>query len=147
MHATVGIQCKHTFAHRSLAAKEVAMSFLVPLCFAVMTAAGSNIGMLIQSVDQDNAKVICLLAMFVCVICCTTIVCLAYWLLPQLIPRKTDEATDDLIDQFIEFKNAIYERLDEETLTEPQEELSEDVKKAFKEEVKEDLKEEKVKEL
>jgi hypothetical protein len=90
------------------------MSFLLALSFALITAAGSNIGMIVQSIDKDTAKVVCLLAMFVCIICCTVTISLVYWILPQLAPRKTDDATDELIDQFIEFKNAVYDRLEAE---------------------------------
>jgi hypothetical protein len=105
------------------------MSFIIPLSFALITAAGSNIGMIIQIVNKENFAVsICLISMFICVICLTTIACLIYWILPQITPRKTDPQTDDLIDQFIEFKNAIYDRLKEEEFKECEDTCAEKVK-------------------
>jgi len=90
------------------------MSFIMPLSFALITAAGSNIGMILTSFDKDSAVIVCLVAMFVCVISMTFTVCLVYWLLPQITPRKKDDATEELIDQFIDFKNGVYDRIEEE---------------------------------
>ena len=90
--------------------------FVFPLLFAIITAAGSNLGVLLTITDNMSVNIIHLMCVSVSVACLTANVALVYWILPQItkIPLEENEITNELIDQFMDFKNGVYARMEEE---------------------------------